>query len=176
MAEILVQHSTLKRKKLYLGDVHPAIVCFGTQFLFFLREDVEYILQRNIQIYTKTKTKKKRGELQEPIVFSVRSKSEETCLFSGVDNSMVEEKYGFNLRDISGDLRKKKSVFKVFSVSKLFSGKILFMNLQYIQRSNLILISLCILYQNEVFTGYAKRDVFFNFYLNLILPISFRKK
>lgn len=137
MAEILVQHSTLKRKKLYLGDVHPAIVCFGTQFLyFFLRQDVEYILQRNIQIYTKTKTKKKKeGELQEPIVFSVRSKSEETCLFSGVDNSMVEEKYGFNLRDISGDLRRKKNQFlKCFFVSKLFSGKILFMDLQYIYR------------------------------------------
>lgn len=142
MAEILVQHSTLKRKKLYLGDVHPAIVCFGTQFLsLFLRQDVEYILQRNIQIYTKTKTKrKKEGELQEPIVFSVRSKSEETCLFSGVDKSMVEEKYGFNLRDISGDLRKNQFL-KCFFVSKLFSRKILFMNLQYIESSSLILIS-----------------------------------
>lgn len=56
----------------------------------------------------KLKWKIKKEGLQEPIVFSVRFKSEETCLFSGVDNSMVEEKYGFNLRDISGDLRTKK--------------------------------------------------------------------
>lgn len=80
------------------------IFFFGKTSNTFYSEIYRYILRRKLR-------KKKEGELQEPIVFSVRSKSEETCLFSGVDNSMVEEKYGFNLRDISGDLRRKKISF-----------------------------------------------------------------
>lgn len=95
-------------------SIQPLFVLALSFFLYFsgktsntfYSEIYRYILIQKLR-------EKKEGELQEPIVFSVRFKSEETCLFSGVDNSMVEEKYGFNLRDISGDLR-KKSVFKVF--------------------------------------------------------------